>query len=118
MGKRKSESSLEDLNKPKCYIGFYGNVILEHEVGQIAKWCDQISKEVNESKDAEVPIAFDMEWPFNYKTGPEKVSLIQMCKDLNTCFLFQVGAIQRLPEAFLKLIENPKIVFHGVKVKK
>lgn len=105
-------------NRPLAYIGFHGKVIYTANSVEISRHCDEMSRQVNQSAAPEVPIAFDMEWPFNFTSGPGKTALVQMCKDLQQCYIFRVYDLPYLPAGLISLIENPKVVFHGVKVKK
>lgn len=65
-----------------------------------------------------VPIAFDMEWPFNYKTGAGKSSVIQLCADTSICYVFHINTLRRLPAAMLSLLYHKKVCLHGVNIKK
>lgn len=65
-----------------------------------------------------IPLAFDMEWPFSFKTGPGKSALIQVCYDINICYLFQISELSRLPRPLTILLKHPKVRCHGVNIKK
>lgn len=65
-----------------------------------------------------IPLAFDMEWPFSFKTGPGKSALIQVCYDINICYLFQISELSRLPGPLTILLKHPKVRCHGVNIKK
>lgn len=65
-----------------------------------------------------IPLAFDVEWPFSFKTGPGKAALIQLCYDINLCYLFQISEMSRLPRPLLILLGHPKVRCHGVNIKK
>lgn len=64
-----------------------------------------------------VPIAFDMEWPFNYQKGAGKSSVIQLCATLDVCYVFQIVRLSKLPAALLALLYHPKVCLHGVNIK-
>lgn len=65
-----------------------------------------------------VPIAFDMEWPFSYKFGSGKSAVIQLCADVNVCYVFQISNLKRLPAALMCLLYHKKVCLHGVNIKK
>ena len=49
-----------------------------------------ISRYLAESKN-ELILGFDLEWPFNYKFGAGKTSLMQICPDEELCYIFHVS---------------------------
>lgn len=58
-----------------------------------------------------------MEWPFSFQTGPGKSAVIQLCADITECYVFHVSNLKKLPVALLELLQNPKILLHGVNIK-
>lgn len=68
--------------------------------------------------DGLVPIAFDMEWPFSFKTGPGKSAVIQICAEENVCYIFQLTNLKKLPAALVQLLKHKRVRLHGVNVKK
>lgn len=64
-----------------------------------------------------VPMAFDMEWPFSFQTGPGKSSVIQICVDERCCFVYQLSNLKKIPAALVALINHPKVRLHGVNIK-
>jgi hypothetical protein len=44
----------------------------------------------NQSQDLNdrIAVAFDMEWSFNWTSGPDKTAVIQICCDLDKCLKF------------------------------
>ncbi|XP_063707509.1 3'-5' exonuclease [Culicoides brevitarsis] len=64
-----------------------------------------------------LPVGFDMEWPFTYRTGPLKTALIQFSFSLNVCYLFQVWKFDTLPQSLIELVRHPKLLLHGNKIK-
>lgn len=95
------------------------------------KWVGEQVQEI-------VPIAFDMEWPFSFQNGPGKsavnfigscsvyqlillitfTQVIQLCADINVCFVFHISQLTKLPAALVQLLEHPKVRLHGVNIKK
>lgn len=65
-----------------------------------------------------IPIAFDMEWPFSFQTGPGRTAVIQLCADVSICYVFHVHHLKRLPVALVNLLRHDKVILHGVNIKK
>lgn len=65
-----------------------------------------------------IPIAFDMEWPFTFQTGPGKTAVIQLCADVDLCYVLHIAALKKLPAALVQLLTHDKVCLHGVNVKK
>lgn len=59
-----------------------------------------------------------MEWAFNYRQGPGKTAVIQLCRAEDVCYVFQVAGLKRLPAALVKLLDHSKVCLHGVNIKK
>lgn len=70
------------------------------------------------SEPHQIPIAFDMEWPFNFKTGSGKTAVIQLCANVDRCYVFQVSKLSKLPYALLALLYHPRVCLHGVNIVK
>lgn len=73
---------------------------------------------VNKHEDKVVPIAFDMEWPFTFQTGSGKTAVIQLCADINMCYVFHVYDLKKMPAVLVALLKHDKVVLHGVNIKK
>lgn len=73
---------------------------------------------MNKHEDKEIPIAFDMEWPFSFQTGSGKTSVIQLCADISVCYVFHVFELKRLPVALVSLLNHDKVILNGVNIKK
>lgn len=65
-----------------------------------------------------IPIAFDMEWPFTFQTGPGKTAVIQLCADIDLCYVLHVAELKKLPTTLVQLLTHDKVLLHGVNVKK
>lgn len=65
-----------------------------------------------------IPIAFDMEWPFTFQTGPGKTAVIQLCADIDLCYVLHIAALKKLPAALVQLLMHDKVCLHGVNIKK
>lgn len=58
-----------------------------------------------------------MEWPVSYGTAQDRTALIQLCANLNECFLFHVFELNQLPNALIQLLCHSKVVLHGNRIK-
>lgn len=126
--------------KPKPFIDFKGKVEYATAMMDIASMSDDLlyvfflvrriltmvgnnssylyRTWVNKQEDAEIPIAFDMEWPFSFQTGSGKTAVIQLCADVEVCYVFHVFDLKRLPVALVSLLNHEKVILHGVNIKK
>lgn len=68
--------------------------------------------------DDRIPIAFDMEWPFTFQTGPGKSAVIQLCLDIDLCYVFHIAELKKLPASLVLLLTHDAVCLHGVNVKK
>lgn len=85
---------------------------------EIAESLDSLIQKVNAVEGEEkVGVAFDMEWTFSFQTGPEKTALIQVCMDLNECFLFHLPRLKKLPASLALFLNHPRVTLHGVNIK-
>jgi werner syndrome-like exonuclease len=105
-------------------VKYDGKIHFFLEAHDIAAAADDLLKFVNSQIDSEVvPVGFDMEWPFNFTTGPQKTALIQICAvreedlEVGPCYLFHVTRLTKLPPAFMAFLKHPKIRWHGVNIK-
>lgn len=99
-------------------IVYEGKIELFTELRDIAWSCDTLMQWVIKSEANKVPIAFDMEWPFTFQTGPGKTALIQVCADVKLCTLYHVSKLKKLPAALIALLAHKKVILHGVNIKK
>jgi werner syndrome-like exonuclease len=83
----------------------------------IAEACENLIKKIDAKGDAMVGVAFDMEWTFSFKSGPEKTSLIQICLEMDECYLFHLPLIKKLPASLYIFLNHPKVILHGVNIK-
>nr|XP_033329810.1 Werner Syndrome-like exonuclease isoform X3 [Megalopta genalis] len=79
--------------------------------------CDDIIKEIEGCDSDIVPIGFDLEWSFSFKTGSGKTALVQICFHDTVCHLLHVYSLKKLPAAFVILLSHPKVKLVGVNVK-
>ncbi|KAF6206725.1 hypothetical protein GE061_017961 [Apolygus lucorum] len=64
----------------------------------------------------ELPLGFDLEWPFRYGRGSGKVALIQICPDKSICYIFHVFYLKTLPKALILLLRHPKVRLTGLNI--
>lgn len=75
-------------------------------------------QEVKHSKKETIPVGFDLEWPFSFKTGSGKTALAQICLEESTCYLLHIYSLKKLPVAFIEFLCHSKVKLVGVNVKK
>lgn len=83
----------------------------------IAATSDELMSWVAKQESEIVPIAFDLEWPFSFQTGPGKVALMQLCLEEKECFLFHLTPLVKIPASLMALLSHPKVRLHGVNIK-
>uniref|UniRef100_A0A146MGD2 3'-5' exonuclease n=1 Tax=Lygus hesperus TaxID=30085 RepID=A0A146MGD2_LYGHE len=64
----------------------------------------------------QLPLGFDLEWPFRYGQGSGKVALIQICPDESICYIFHVFYLKSLPKALILLLRHPKVRLTGLNI--
>ncbi|XP_017102313.3 3'-5' exonuclease [Drosophila bipectinata] len=99
------------------FIKYKGAIKYYTESQDIAASADDVMQWVDKQKEEVVPMAFDMEWPFSFQTGPGKTSVIQICVDEKCCYIYQLTNVKKLPSALVALINHPKVRLHGVNIK-
>ncbi|XP_043653146.1 Werner Syndrome-like exonuclease [Drosophila teissieri] len=99
------------------FIKYKGAIKYYTENQDIAASADDVLQWVEKQKDEVVPMAFDMEWPFSFQTGPGKSAVIQICVDEKCCYIYQLTNLKKLPAVLVALINHPKVRLHGVNIK-
>ncbi|XP_017856469.1 PREDICTED: Werner Syndrome-like exonuclease [Drosophila arizonae] len=100
------------------FIKYRGAIKYFTESQEIAASADEVMQWVDQQTHTEiVPMAFDMEWPFSFQTGPGKSSVIQICVDERCCYVYQLSKLKKIPAALVALINHPKVRLHGVNIK-
>ncbi|XP_055634726.1 3'-5' exonuclease [Toxorhynchites rutilus septentrionalis] len=102
------------------FIEYKGAIKYFTEMHDMAYHCDQLIQWVEQQPEKgqpKVPIGFDLEWPFSFKTGAGKTALMQLCATTDVCYLFQISCLKKLPAAMLRLLNHPRVQLHGVNVK-
>ncbi|EFN72228.1 Werner syndrome ATP-dependent helicase [Camponotus floridanus] len=98
-------------------IVFEGCIQYITEFVDCAFVCNNLTEEINRSKEKVVPLGFDLEWPFSFQTGSGKTALVQICPDVNVCYLLHIYSLNKLPAAFVELLCHPKVMLVGVNIK-
>ncbi|KAH8358969.1 hypothetical protein KR093_003618, partial [Drosophila rubida] len=111
--------SPEKANPEKLpFIKYKGAIKYYTESQEIAASADEVMQWVEKQTNVDaVPMAFDMEWPFSFQTGPGKSSVIQICVDERCCYVYQLTNLKKIPAALVALINHPKVRLHGVNIK-
>lgn len=106
---------------PKPFIEYKGKVEYYTQFGDIQEACEKLLKWVQSEAERPdctvIPIAFDMEWPFTFQTGAGRSAVIQLCADVNLCYVLHISKLKVLPPALLELLYHEKVCLHGVCVK-
>lgn len=106
--------NIEDLPM----VDYSGKIHYLSDFYDICLALDDLIKKIDETEgEGMVGVAFDMEWTFNFQTGPEKTSLIQVCVDLEQCFLFHLPLIKKIPASLSTFLKHPRVQLHGVNIK-
>lgn len=97
---------------------FEGKIRYFNKFYDIAEACENLVamvEAVDENK--KVPVAFDMEWPYDVKKKISgKTSLIQICMDIDECFLFHLPLLSKLPASLSIFLNHPRVILHGVNI--
>ncbi|CAG2054522.1 unnamed protein product [Timema podura] len=90
-------------------LKFFGRIDYCSSLGECGEACSDMLAMLNDVQE-ELVLGFDMEWPVNFKAGSCKTALIQVCpkEDLSSMI--------SLPQAFICLLQHPKIIFVGVNI--
>ncbi|XP_074116102.1 WRN RecQ like helicase [Cotesia typhae] len=98
-------------------IHFTGKIYYVTDFEGCANICDQVIERINKFAKDIVPIGFDLEWPFSFQTGSGKTALAQTCVSEQTCHLFHIYNLKKLPASFILLLSHPKVRLVGVNIK-
>lgn len=109
--------SPEKPEKKLSFIKYKGAIKYYTDKIDIAATSDELMTWVAKQDTDIVPIAFDLEWPFSFQTGPGKVALMQLCLDEKECYLFHVCTLSKIPASLMALLAHPKVRLHGVNIK-
>ncbi|XP_061402379.1 3'-5' exonuclease-like [Musca vetustissima] len=111
-------SPIKEEKKKLAFVKYRGAIKYYTDGNEIAEASDSLIQFVEKQPgDGLVPIAFDMEWPFSFKTGPGKSAVIQICADEKCCYIFQLTNLKKLPAALVALLKHKRVRLHGVNVK-
>lgn len=115
MFRRLEQESSEEV---PAFVSYEGKIRYYHDSDRIDRACARLLRWVESQTDGtKIPIAFDMEWPVFKGIGPGKTALIQVCPDIDLCYLFHVFELETLPASLIKFISHPKVLLHGVNIK-
>ena len=73
--------------------------------------------EIEKYDSEHVPVSFDLEWTFNYQSGPQPTSLLQVCLNLNQCYIVQMSELKKIPASLSVFLNHKKTILHGVNIK-
>ncbi|KAK0092985.1 hypothetical protein PV326_000176 [Microctonus aethiopoides] len=104
-------------------IKFAGKTYYVTDFEGCASLCDQVMqvlfsiKRIEKFTNSSFPIGFDLEWPFSFQTGPGKTALAQICVSENTCHLFHLYNLKKLPASLIQLLSHSRVKLVGVNIK-
>lgn len=99
-------------------VTYDGKIHYLSDYYDIADAFDRLIKKVESREGSEmVGVAFDAEWTFSFQSGPEKISLIQVCLDLDECYLFHIPKLKKFPASLSVFLNHPRVQLHGVNIK-
>lgn len=99
------------------FVSYNGKIHYLKEFHGIAEAIDKLLTQISIDEREKLPVAFDMEWTFDYVNGPSKTDVVQLCCDLNECFVIQLTQLKKIPASLSALLNHPKVVLHGVNIK-
>lgn len=97
-------------------IKYDGKIKYLREFHDVAETFDSLLNEVTHIEE-DVPVSFDLEWSFDYKSGPYPTAVMQVCLDLNQCFIVQMSDLKKIPASLSAFLNHPKTILHGVNIK-
>jgi 3'-5' exonuclease len=103
--------------KDTSFVKYDGNIHYLQNFFEVTEKIDELIKLVEAKKETSVPVAFDLEWPFTYENGEKEVAVMQICIDLEDCYVIQISDLKKIPATLIKFLYHPKIFFHGLFVK-
>ncbi|XP_030760147.1 Werner Syndrome-like exonuclease [Sitophilus oryzae] len=113
--KRKKQEIEEKLNRPM--IEYSGKINYTTTFLDCAFTCDDLLSIADNCSDDHMVVGFDMEWSFNFQTGPDRTALIQISPTLDVCHLLHISELRSLPKGLVKFLEHPKVRLTGVNIK-
>jgi len=125
----KTEQELKSL-EPKIYIedlpfiSYSGKIHYLTDFHAMAIACDDLIQQVEareeEGDDIEqrIGVSFDLEWYFSFQTGPDRTAVMQICLDLDNCYIFHLTSIYpKIPASLTAFLNHPRVLLHGVNIK-
>ncbi|XP_066155618.1 3'-5' exonuclease [Euwallacea fornicatus] len=112
---RKKAEKEEKLNRP--LLGYNGKIVYANNLIECAMACHDLLNMAIVCMEETFVVGFDMEWPFSFKTGSGRTSLIQISPKLEVCYLLHLPELKKLPKGLFELLHHPKIRLAGVNVK-
>lgn len=98
-------------------VKYDGKIKYMREFFDVAEEFDKLLSEVSKIQDSEVPVSFDLEWSFDYKSGPLPTAVLQVCCSLNQCYIVQMSDLKKIPASLSAFLNHPKTILHGVNIK-
>jgi werner syndrome-like exonuclease len=110
--KEPQDSFMESMPLAK----YNGNIVYLKDFFEVAETFDKLTKLI-EAKEEVSPIAFDLESTFKFESGLQPVAVLQVCIDLDNCYVMQISNLKKIPATLTGFLYHPKIILHGVDIK-
>lgn len=103
-------------------VEYDGNINYLDNYHDIDDACSRLYERVSKAKrKGFVPVAFDIEWTPSFRRGvpPGRIALIQVCVDLDQCYLFHVSDFDcyHLPQTLGAFLNHPRVKLVGNNIK-
>lgn len=97
-------------------VKYEGKIHYYQDFFEVAEGFECLLNEVKKMND-NIPVCFDLEWTFDYKSGPKPVAVMQVCMDLDNCYVVQMSTLKKIPASLTAFLYHPKTILHGVNIK-
>lgn len=99
-------------------VKYDGNIHYLRDYHEIAEAFKGFINLLVEKEEEEFPCAFDLEWAFDKQTNiNEKVSVLQICIDLENCFIVQMSNLEEIPTTLIDFLYHPKVIINGLYIR-
>lgn len=98
-------------------VKYEGKIHYYKDFYEVAEGFDMLLKNLEKKTEDIVPVSFDLEWTFDYKSGPKPVAVMQVCMDLENCYVVQMSTLKKIPASLTAFLYHPKTCLHGVNIK-
>lgn len=110
--------NMEDMQ----LVEYNGKIHYLTDFYQVAEEFEKLNQQINKMAETledgvKIPVAFDMEWSFDFKNGQGKTAVLQICFNLKEVYVIHMSRVQRIPASLSIFLKNENTVLHGVNIK-